>query len=507
MKIRLAAILLLLLQPAPLSAQSDPLAGLPEWLERALRDWEVPGLALAVVRGDSVIYARGFGVREVGRPDRVDERTLFAIGSASKAFTAAAVGVLVDEGKLHWDDKVTAHLPGFRVFDAYVTHELTLRDLLTHRSGLARGDQVWYGGVHDRDEVVRRVRHLQPSWSFRSTFGYQNIMYLTAGEVIEAKSGGTWDAFVKERFFTPLGMAESSTSTNDLRGKPNVATPHAKLDGTVRPVAWRNIDNVAAAGSINSNVSEMAQWVRLHLADGKIGERSVFSDSVAREVRTPQIPIRPEGPWGLIAPDANFLAYGMGWFMHDHAGHRIVHHGGNIDGNSAMVAFIPEEKLGMVVLTNMNSTSLTSAVVHHVFDALLGVPVERDWSERVLEARRRLDAQAEAQQRQQDSAHVKGTSPSLALDAYAGTYSDSLYGDAKVSLEGGKLVLRYQSAFTGDLTHWHYDTFQVKWRDPILGRALLTFTLDERGRPVSVRTPPMEFRRVNERSANTRASR
>jgi CubicO group peptidase (beta-lactamase class C family) len=506
MKLRLAVILLAL-QAVPVSAQPDPLAALPQWLDRALRDWEVPGLALAVVRGDSVIYARGFGVREVGKPDRVDERTLFAIGSASKAFTAAAVGVLVDEGKVRWDDKVTEHLPSFRLFDSYVTREMTLRDLLTHRSGLARGDQVWYGGAYDRAEIVRRVRHLQPSWSFRSTFGYQNIMYLTAGEVIETRSGGTWDAFIKDRFFVPLGMSESSTSTNELRGKPNVATPHAKLDGAVRRVAWRNIDNVAPAGSINSNVFEMAQWVRLHLSDGKIGERRVFSDSVAREVRTPQMPIRAEGPWAIMAPDANFLAYGLGWFMHDHAGHRIVHHGGNIDGNSALVAFIPEEKLGLVILTNMNSTSLPSAVAHHVFDALLGIPVERDWSERILEARRRLDAQAEVQRRQLDSAHVKGTSPSLALDAYAGTYSDSLYGDATVALEGGKLVLSYQSAYTGDLTHWHYDTFQVKWRDAIMGTALVTFTLDERGRPVSVRTPPMEFRRVPERAASPRASR
>ena len=506
MKTRLA-LCVSLLSAAPLSAQPDPLAGLPQWMDRTLRDWGVPGLALAVVRGDTVIYARGFGVREVGKADRVDERTLFAIGSASKAFTAAAVGVLVDEGKVRWDDRVTEHLPSFRLYDPYTTREMTLRDLLTHRSGLARGDQVWYGGKYDRAEIVRRVRHLQPSWSFRSTFGYQNIMYLTAGEVIETVSGGTWDAFVKERFFTPLGMSESSTSTNDLRGKLNVATPHAKLDGVVRPVAWRNIDNVAPAGSINSNVSEMAQWVRLHLADGRIGERRIFSDSVAREARTPQMAIRHEGPWALMAPDANFLAYGLGWFMHDHGGRRIIHHGGNIDGNSAMVAFIPEEKLGLVVLTNTNGTSLTSAVLHHVFDALLGIPVERDWSERLLEERRRLDAQAEAQRRQQDSAHVKGTSPSLALEAYAGTYSDSLYGDATVSLEGGKLVLRYQNAFTGDLSHWHYDTFQVKWRDAIMGTALVTFTLDEHGRPASVRTPPMEFRRVKEDAVNRRAAR
>jgi CubicO group peptidase (beta-lactamase class C family) len=506
MKTRLA-ILLLALYTAPLSAQADPLPGLQQWLDRALRDWEVPGLALAVVRRDTIIYARGFGVREAGKPDRVDERTLFAIGSASKAFTAAAVGVLVDEGKAKWDDKVTHHLPSFQLYDPYVTREMTLRDLLTHRSGLARGDQVWYGGTYDRAEIVRRVRHLQPSWSFRSTFGYQNLMYLTAGQVIETLSGVSWDAFVNERFFTQLGMPESSTTTNALQGKPNVATPHAKLDGAVRPIAWRNIDNVAPAGSINSNVSEMAQWVRLHLGDGAIGERRVLSDSVAREMRTPHMAIRHEGGWALMAPDANFLAYGLGWFMHDHAGRRIVHHGGNIDGNSALVAFIPEEKLGLVILTNMNSTSLPTAVSHHVFDMLLDVVVERDWSERMLEARRRLDTQAETQRRQQDSARVAGTRPSLPLEAYAGTYTDSLYGDAAVSVESGKLVVRYQTAFTGDLTHWHYDTFQVKWRDAMMGTALVTFTLDERGRPASMRTPPMDFRRVRESASTARASR
>lgn len=518
--IRIVAGAVLMLVPVPVAAQSEVVPGLTQWIEQAMDDWDVPGLALAVVREDSVIFAGGFGVREVGRQEPVDERTIFAIGSASKAFTATAMGVLVDEGEVEWDDRVIEHLPGFRLYDPYATREMTLRDLLTHRSGLSRGDLAWLGGAFDRDEVLRRVRHLEPSWSFRSRFGYQNIMYLAAGEVIEEVTGKTWDAFVTERFLVPLGMTESSTSVNALPGKSNVATPHAEIEDSVRTVAWRNIDNIAPAGSINSNVIEMSEWVRMWLDTGESGDeaaspdedgsgegRAILSDTVAREAFTPQMLIRKEGYWALIAPGAHFIAYGLGWFLNDYKGHRIVQHGGNIDGNSALVAFIPEASVGLVVLTNMNGTALPTAVMYHVFDAMLGVDTDRDWSERLLEGTRELEESAEEQRQQQDSARVAETVPSLPLEAYVGTYVDSLHGELDVSLEGDHLVIRNQTAFTGDLSHWHYDTFRVTWRDLILGTGLVTFTLDQRGRPAAVQLPQAEFRRTPEPEQQETGSR
>src|SRR3712207_1959606 len=238
--------------PATAQQQREPWPGYDAYVTTALATWKVPGVAIAIVRNDSIIYAKGYGLRELGKADPVNERTLFAIGSASKAFTSAAIAMLVDEGKVRWDDPATRYLPNFQMHDPYVTRELSLRDLLSHRSGLARGDLLWYGSDLDRDEILRRVRFLQPSWSFRSTFGYQNLMYLAAGQVVARVANTTWDDFITRRIFQPLGMTASNTTVRALAGQPNVATPHAEIDDTVRTVAWRNIDNIAPAGSINS---------------------------------------------------------------------------------------------------------------------------------------------------------------------------------------------------------------------------------------------------------------
>ena len=242
-------------------AQNGSLNGFDDYVNKAMKEWEVPGIAVAIIKGDQIVLAKGYGVRKLGDPTPVDERTLFAIGSSSKAFTAASVAMLVDGGKVKWDDPVTKYLPEFEMYDPYVTRELTVRDLLTHRSGLQRGDFLWYGTELDRDEILKRTRYLKPSWSLRSTFGYQNLMYLAAGQLVSRVSGKTWDEFIRERFFVPLGMTASSTSINELKTANNVATPHSKIEDKVTVIPWRNIDNIAPAGSINSNVVEMAQWV------------------------------------------------------------------------------------------------------------------------------------------------------------------------------------------------------------------------------------------------------
>ncbi|MCI0387219.1 MAG: beta-lactamase family protein [Acidobacteria bacterium] len=277
---RLALLFVLLLALSVsfnVAAQDAPLQGFDDYVSKAMKDWEVPGVAIAVVKDDKVVFAKGYGVRELGKSTPVNERTIFAIGSSSKAFTAAALAVLVDEGKIKWDDPVTKHLPSFELYDAYAAKEMTVRDLLCHRSGLARGDMMWYGSDFNREEILRRTRHLKPSWSFRSQFGYQNLMYLAAGQIVQAVTGKSWDDFVRERLFKPLGMAASSTSTKDLRSSDNVATPHGKIDEKVMPITWRNIDNIAPAGSINSNVVEVAAWVRLQLNQGSFAGQRMLS--------------------------------------------------------------------------------------------------------------------------------------------------------------------------------------------------------------------------------------
>lgn len=484
-RVWIRALLVLLVTSHVVAGQQPSLQRLDEEITRAMREWEVPGLAIAIVKDDALVYAKGYGVRTLGRPEPVTEHTIFAIGSASKAFTAAALGMLVDDGKISWDDPVTTHLKGFQLFDPYVTRELTVRDLLCHRSGLDRAEMLWYGSDYSRDEILRRVRFLKPSWSFRSRFGYQNIMYLAAGQIIPAVTGKSWDEFIREGIFAPLGMTESTTSITELKKFTDVATPHAKIDDVVRAVPWRNIDNIAPAGSINSTVLDMAQWVRLHLNEGRVGKERLLSSGVVKEMQKSHTIIPYEPPFSLGTPEAHFLDYGLGWFLHDYRGRKIVQHGGNIDGMSALVALAPEERLGLVILTNLNGTFLPYALMYRIFDLYFGGG-EKDWSAELLKTFKAFMAEQREAEKKIEENRVSGTKPSLALEQYAGTYTNEMYGEMKVAAEAGKLTLRFGSNRVADLEHWHYDTFQARWRDPLFGKTLVTFRLDPRGKAEEV---------------------
>ncbi|MFN2399372.1 MAG: serine hydrolase [Gemmatimonadaceae bacterium] len=476
----------LVLAPSAAVAQASPFDGLDAYITKSMKDWEVPGVAIAIVRGDSMIYAKGYGVRTLGKTDPVTERTMFAIGSSSKAFTGVAVAMLVDEGKINWNDPVTQHLTGFQLHDAAVTRDLRVRDLLSHRSGLARGDLVWYGSAYDRNEILRRVRYLRPTWGLRSNFGYQNIMYLAAGQVVAQVSGKSWDDFVRERIFTPLGMTSSNTSVTALTGMTDVASPQNKIDDTLRVVSYRNIDNIGPAGSINSNVIDMAKWIRFQLDSGKVAGKTVLSTSSFLETHAPHTIIRNEGPSRAVNPFTHFQTYGLGWFLEDYRGREVVHHGGNIDGMSALVGMLPEEDVGVVILSNAGGSPLPGVIMRKVFDMHLKAP-PRDWSAEVMKIVKPLQAQAKATEKKQEDSRVKGTKPSLALDKYAGTYLDSLYGEMKLKLEKGNLVMSSGPAFTADLEHWHYDTFRAKWRDRSLGKTMVTFSLNAGGNVVGFR--------------------
>jgi CubicO group peptidase (beta-lactamase class C family) len=504
----LLALAALLAPAGPAGAQPAPLDGLDAYVEETMEAWGVPGLALAVVKDGSVVYARGYGVRNAERGDPVDEHTVFAIGSSSKAFTTASLAMLVDDGELSWDDPATRHLPELRLHGAYPTHELTVRDLVTHRSGLPRCDRLWYATSFDRDEVLRRVRFCEPSWSFRSHFGYQNIMFLAAGMIVSEVSGTRWDAFVERRIFDPLDMERSSTSVDSLDGTSNVASPHGEIDGEVRPVPWRNIDNVGPAGSINSSVAEMARWVRLHLGEGVFRGDTLISPESVEEMHSPHMLVDSDSPLRrLLGARGHFAAYGMGWFLHDYEGVKIVEHGGAIDGMRAQVGMVPEEDLGMVILTNRGGSSPVSALMYRVVDAYLDLP-ETDWSERFKSVSDSIEAEGEEQDQELREARKEGTSPSVDLAAYAGTYTDSLYGDLEVTEDDGRLSLSYHS-MTADLEHWHLDTFRADWDDPLAGQqsraaSLLTFGLDASARVTSVEVPGMgEFERRPERDGES----
>jgi CubicO group peptidase (beta-lactamase class C family) len=474
-------LLFVLLAFLPAYGQEAPLNGFDDYVNKALGDWKVPGLAIAIVKDDRIVLAKGYGVRKLGDPATVNERTLFAIGSSSKAFTAAAIAMLVDEGKLKWDDPVTKYLPDFELYDPYVTRELTIRDLLTHRSGLERGDFLWYGSEYDRDEILRRARYLKPTWSLRSTFGYQNLMFLAAGQLIARVSGKSWDEFIRQRIFNPLSMAASNTSIRDLKNSDNVSSPHAKVEEKIEVVPWRNIDNIAPAGSINSNVVDVVQWVRLHLAQGEYQKQRLLSSGAAKEMQTSQTVIRAEPPFSLLYPEAHFLNYGIGWFLHDYKGRKVVEHGGAIDGMRAQVAMLPEEKLGLVILTNMDGTMLPLALMNRIFDAYLGAQ-QRDWSAEMLKIIKSFEEQGRAAQKKAEAERVKDTRPSLAVAEYAGTYKNDLYGEIKVTHESGKLGIRFGPSFISSLEHWHYDTFRAKFVAAGVTNVPVTFALNAQGK-------------------------
>lgn len=469
---------------ASLGAQSvigrEPYPGWDAYVTQALAAWKVPGAAIAFVRHDSVIYARGYGVRRIGGGQPVDERTVFAIGSSSKAFTAAAVAILADEQKLSLDGRASLYVAGFQLADPYASRELTVRDLLSHRSGLARGEMVWYGSGYDRDEIVRRVRFLQPTWSFRSQFGYQNIMYITAGQIVAHAANTTWDDFVRARLLQPLGMMSSSTSIRQLAGQQNVSSPHAEVDSQVRVLEWRNIDNAGPAGSINSTALDMAQWLRLQLANGTHDGRRLISEKMIDEMRTPHTVIPLDTGARRHNPYTHLQSYGLGWFLQDYRGRLVVQHGGNIDGMSALVAMLPEEQMGLVILTNMNGTGMPAALVNRAFDLHLGVTPE-DWSAKALGRTRAARARAREAQQRLEAARVPDTRPSLPLPRYAGTYVDSLLGELVVRDSSGTLTLSFGPNWRGPLEHWHFDTFRARFNTPVLGPSPVQFRLGPTG--------------------------
>lgn len=464
------------------AATPDPLAGFDQYALAAMRQWKVPGMAIAAVRGDSIVLAKGYGVRTLGEASPVDAHTLFAIGSASKAFTGAALGMLADEARLSFDGRVTDYLPGFALADPWVTREFRVRDLLLHRSGLSRGDNIWYGTTASRADIVRALRYAAPTAPFRTTFQYNNLLYIAAGEVVRESSGRSWDDFIKTRILGPLGMTETNTSVRELVGQPNVATPHAELGGTVKPIPWRNIDNAAAAGSINSNVLDMTKWLRLWLHGGHFEGTRLLSEAVARDAIAPQFTI--DDPFfyaRLMSP--NFLSYGYGWFIQDFRGRRWVGHGGNIDGMAALVGFLPADSIGVVILTNMNQSDVTLPLVAHLFDRLLGISPPRDYNAEYKKAADEFEAKQRADRR--PPVRVAGTQPTLPLSAYVGDYRQDFMGLARVSLQSnGRLAIRYQPAptVTGELDHWHYDSFVAKLQDPIFGESRVTFRLGADGR-------------------------
>ena len=464
-------------------AQKPAARGIPADFDatvaRAMATFKVPGLAVAVVKNDSVIFAKGYGVRRLGAPELVTPNTLFAVGSTSKAFTVALLQMLAQEGKLALDDPATKYLPSLQMYDPYVTRELTVRDLVTHRSGLPTANAVWYGTPYSREEVLRRVRYRKPTASFRSLWQYQNEMFLAAGQVVATVDGRSWDDAVKSRIFAPLGMNSSGTSVRDLPDMPDVAQPHLEKDGAVRIIPYRNIDNIAPAGSINSSVRDMAQWVRFQLAKGKWNGAQLLNVAAFDDARRP-IMSMPVNPLGDLTPGSQLHAYGMAWMTYAWNGRVIVEHSGGIDGMTAEVALVPEENLGLVILANLSAVA-PQVLQNYLLDGFFGRP-KRDWIGEVAVQFGKLEAMGKEAEAKAERERARDSRPTLALSAYAGTYSDSLYGDVVVREANGGLQLTFLGNREARLEHWQYDTFRAVWDDVILDKTMVQFFLNEAGK-------------------------
>ncbi len=504
---KLPAIALLAVLAAPAQAQDAPPSAPPQtaastapatlqdfdaYVEGVRRQFDVPGIAVAIIQDGKIVLERGYGVRNIETREPVDAHTMFAIASNTKAFTAACLSILADEGKLKLDDRVIDHLPWFRMSDPYITREMRVRDLLVHRSGLGLGAgdlMFWPATTYSTEEIVRRLREVPIKGSFRAQYAYDNVLYGVAQLVIEQASGQSYEQFLRTRIFAPLGMDETRFNSDALKPGDNVATGHAKADfkdlRTVPPLTW---SNVAAAGGIYSSVHDMAKWMRVQLDGGLIlgeGEdaKRLFSEERQREMWSLITPIpipKPPVP-ELAAATPNFLGYGEGWVLGDYRGRKLVWHTGGWPGMVSRLTLVPSEKLGVIVLTNQEVGAAFNAVALRAVDAMLGAPAT-DWTAAYAKAEAKKRGKADDDWRKHMAARDAKSKPSLPLAKYAGTYRDPWYGDVAIRQGGKGLEIRFSRTkqLLGDLEHWQHDSFIVRWRDRALNAdAFITFALDQ----------------------------
>lgn len=479
------------LQPTvrPSGAQRLSLAELDDYIEKAREEWQVPGAAVVIVKDDKIVYAKGFGVREIGKSDKIDPDTVFAIGSASKAFTGATMAMLVDDKKITWDGVVHDYMPAFELNDPYVTNHATVRDLLAHRTGFNSGyGWLWTGSGFNRKEIIDRVRFQKNLSGFRDKFLYANEMFTVAGEVVPTVTGTSWDDFVIQRLFTPLRMTRSSTSITKLKGMQNVASPHGMVDDKLVAFPYRNVDNVGGAGSINSTARDLAQWVRMQLNDGTYEGKELISKAAIDETHSGQTILsgRPT--------EGKFSEYGFGWMIHDYRGKKVIEHGGAVDGMRAGVAMMPEEKLGIVVLTNMLPHQLVNSIEMRIYDTFLGGE-STDWSTK-------LKAEADAAKALSEEREAASTKPPLPpilpLAAYAGIYTSELFGDVEIVLKNGALHLTRPTA-EAQLTPQSANLFKARWTSAsilsVFGETPVGFSIGPAGDVVSLNLGPDRFDR------------
>jgi CubicO group peptidase (beta-lactamase class C family) len=494
-------VVLLALGPAALVA-APPEKGIDgKAIEAVLTDtlkfWNAPGLAAVIVKDDEVVFLKGVGVRRLGEKEPVTPETIFALASCTKAFTATAIGLLVDDGKAGWDDPVRKHLPWFRLSDPLADREVRLRDLLCHRTGLARHDLLYYRAPWPIEETVRRMAFLEPHTSFRSAYEYNNLSYLAAGLAVSETAGVPWHEFVQKRLLDPLGMKRAVFTRSAAFKLKDFATPHHRAaDGKVTPLPWYADDRqIRASGSLKASVRDLGPWLRLQLGGGKFDGRQIIAADTLAETHSPQVVV-PVSPAQARSAGTTQSGYGLGWHIRDYRGHLVFEHGGANDGFRARVILLPRSKIGIALLTNLEETGVVNAAGDTLMDLLLGLE-KRDWNAHYQDIARSAESAKADKRKKRLASRQTGTHPSREPDAYAGTYQEPAYGTVEIVRDGKELVLKW-SSFTLPLRHFHYNTFLVdggKDSEGPLADELAAFSLDAGGNVAEVRLLGRTFRR------------
>ncbi|MEM6524367.1 MAG: serine hydrolase [Bacteroidota bacterium] len=474
---RISTLLIFFFLILTLEAQVKP-KDLDAIIEKAQKQWNVPGLAVAVVKDGEVVLSTGYGTLEEGKKEKVDGATLFAIASNTKGFLSSAIATLVAQGKLNWDDKVKKHLPYFEMYDPYVTNDITIRDLLCHRAGLGTfsGDAIWYKSELPAEDIVKLARHVPQAFPFRGGYGYSNLMFITAGEVIKAVTDKPWDQYVAETFFRPLGMNRTITSTNLLEMKGNAATPHkTKLDNN-QPIEWVNWDNMGAAGGIISSSDDMAKWMIMHLNSGIVNGDTLLDPVQQNTLWTIHNNYTLSAASKERIPGRHFSGYGLGYGLQDYYGRMIVSHGGGYDGMYSRLAMMPDENLGVMVLTNSMS-GISTPLTYAIFNLFIKED-QRDWVADFFRPQKEDERIIKLKE-----ARKTGTKPSVDQSIYAGAYFADMYGDISIKEEVGNLKLHFSHSpdLSASLSHWHYDTWKIEWDQTHawFDFGLITFELNE----------------------------
>ncbi len=482
------------------AASADPPVDLATRVEQIRNQVGVPGMSVTIVESGQVTFARGFGGRRLGANERVDADTIFQLGSVGKAFTVAALAVLVDRGEISWDDPVTDHIPYFQMYDPWVTREMTVRDLLVHRSGLGlgAGDLMFVPrSSRSREDTVRALRHIRPATSFRSGYAYDNALYAVVGQLIEEVSGKTWERFMREDVLAPAGMRTATSDRIERRLTRNRAWPHGRRDGPMAGMGTQEVmddsgraefdpelgANAAPAGGVAASANDLGRWMAIQLAHGATPEGGrLFSEAQSREMWTPRIHVPfGQAPPPVAASTPQFNSYALGWMERDYQGHRLIMHTGAVFGAQSILILVPERDVGFSVAINSEDGEAALGVAYELLDHYLGRPYY-DWGAAWQTFVRERDQRAVAVLQEQ-AASPTPSRPSLPLERYAGRYQDPWYGPMVVTHADGKLTMDFTltPGMTGELAHWQYDTFRIDFRDRLIEPAFVTFGLDANG--------------------------